>query len=408
MELLLVKLVALSRPLASMEFGETLFVAAGVGLFGMLVIALLVRIALKSSLRMSGIDWIIVAFTFWCVSISLIYFEAVRPGEVGKLVIPLLSYTLVKNVVRDEREYKSLILWTIAGFAFPTLLSVVLIFMGSPIAVDMVNYWTNVPRWEGVYNHSHTLGHSMTLLLFAIALWMALGPLGQEGARPRTFTLLCVGALVPAAVYCLYMSQVRTALLGLLTFIAIYLCYLNRRLLIVGTAAFAVLAAATAPYWLARLAPELIVQERGIEVGALDVGSGRPRLWLNDIAVFGRLPIDQQIGGVGIGANEQVGDGETLYGHNDWLGMLTQTGIVGFLLFAALQLAIFRRILQMQGKERYLFMALFAAVNVMMLVSNSYAWRIQVSQLYYMMLAFIELPTTRLRTTQSTLQEVRA
>jgi hypothetical protein len=38
-----------------------------------------------------------------------------------------------------------------------------------------------------------------------------------------------------------------------------------------------------------------------------------------------------------------------------------------------------------------MFLAMFGAVSVMMAVSNSYVWRIQVSQLYYMVLAYIEV-----------------
>jgi hypothetical protein len=48
--------------------------------------------------------------------------------------------------------------------------------------------------------------------------------------------------------------------------------------------------------------------------------------------------------------------------------------------------------------ERGIFIALFVSVVVMMAVSNSYIWRIQVSQLYYMILAFIEISRERERT----------
>jgi hypothetical protein len=64
-------------------------------------------------------------------------------------------------------------------------------------------------------------------------------------------------------------------------------------------------------------------------------------------------------------------------------------------IFAWLQIAILRTILKLAPPEKYLFGALFGAVTIMMLVSNSYAWRIQVSQLYYMVLAYIEIRQSR-------------
>jgi O-antigen ligase len=202
-----------------------------------------------------------------------------------------------------------------------------------------------------------------------------------------------LGFLATVALYSLYMSYVRSALLGLLTFAAIYLYFYNRKLFVVGTVTLAVVATMTVPFWLPGLLPEIDMRNRGIEVDDMDLGSGRPRMWLNDIMVFYERPIDQQLAGAGIG--NRRGDDEVVRGHNDWLEMLTQTGVVGFSLFAALQFAILRRILRMEGKDKWTFFALFAAVNLMMLVSNAYAWRIQVSQLYYMILAFIELPMSR-------------
>lgn len=392
MELLLLKLVAFARPLASMELGAAFFEIAGISLFALLIVALLVRMALTTELRLSGVDLLILAFSVWCVTASIVYIDSVRLGELAKLLLPLLGYIVVKNVVSNEREYRGMMLWMIVGFAGPALASAILIASGHTAAIDMVNYWTKVTRWDGVYIHSHVLGHSMTLLLMAITVWVILDRRARrEGSHGTSIGgQLCLGVIGIAALYCLYMSQVRSAALGLLTFFAIYLFHTNRRILIIGASMFVVVAVLSVPYWLPRMAPELFFSEG--ETTALDIGSGRPRLWLNDINVFLRLPIDQQLAGAGVGASEGVGDGDVLLGHNDWLQLLTQTGIVGFALFFAIQVAIFRRVRTLQGTERHLFFALLIAVNVMMLVSNSYVWRIQVSQLYYMILAFIEIP----------------
>lgn len=129
----------------------------------------------------------------------------------------------------------------------------------------------------------------------------------------------------------------------------------------------------------------------------MDLGSGRPRFWLHDIAVFLESPLDQQLAGIDTSKLDWFGSNETIQGHGDWLELITRTGIIGFLLFASVQVLILRKILGMAGKERYAFLALFTAVNVMMCVSNSYAWRIQVSHLYYIVLAFVEIPLTSMQ-----------
>jgi O-antigen ligase len=127
----------------------------------------------------------------------------------------------------------------------------------------------------------------------------------------------------------------------------------------------------------------------------MKLGSGRPARWANDIALYAQLPLDEKIAGIGIGVRSTSDDDE-VGGHSDWLRVLWDTGIIGFVLFAWLQILILRAILRMRGSERHIFLALFAAVNVMMLVSNSYTLRIQVGQLYYMILAFIEIPRRHL------------
>lgn len=393
MELILINLVAVVRPLAAMRYGEQFYELFAIGLFGALMLSLLANSAISKSLRLSLIDGLIVAFTIWGIATSCIYYKGVVIGDVAKLLIPMLSYIVVKNVVQDTGQYRRLLLWMIAGFSVPTLISGALILAGDPESIWYTAYYTGLPRWQGVYSGSHSLGHSMTLFLITLALYVSVEGNGVRQARVRLSTKAIFGILAVVALYCLYMSHVRSALLGLLTFAAIFLNFYNRKALLAVTATLVVVAAMTVPFWLPALLPELELRSRGIEVDDMDLGSGRPRMWLNDIMVFYERPIDQQLAGAGIG--NRVGEDGVVRGHNDWLEMLTQTGVVGFSLFAALQFAILRRILRMEGKDKWAFFALFAAVSLMMLVSNAYAWRIQVSQIYYMILAFIEIPRPR-------------
>jgi len=411
MELLLLNLVALFRPLMSIKYVESTFEIIGVGLFGALVAGMLVHTALTKSLRLSAIDGIIAAFTIWCVCIYVIYFEYANASDVAKLLIPLFGYMVVKNVVDDHYKYTRLLLWIIVGFSIPTIASAALIATGNPYAIETILYYSGLARWEGVYTGSHTLGHSMTLFVMTMVLYITLrrNAEGNTAQPSRQVQNILLGVLSALALYCLYMSQVRSALLGLLTFAVIYLYHYSKKLLILGAISLAVIAVLTIQQWLPALSPEYAATQKGVDVDMMDMGSGRPTRWKNDIMTFANAPIDQKIAGFGIGARGEdlSRPGERLYGHSDWLEILTQTGLVGLILFATLQILFLKAIFRMPRTERFAFLALLAAVNVMMVVSNSYVWRIQVCQLYYMILAFIEVPANRVQTEQFTVRATK-
>jgi O-antigen ligase len=396
MELILLKLVALARPLISMRFGEEFFAIFGIGLFAILAGAVLMRAATQKSLRLSPIDGLILAFTTWCIARAVIYIDASYISQLAKLLVPLLSYIVVKNVVPDREEYRRMIFWIIVGLSVPTLLSAGMIAIGSPEAVDKVKYQTGLTRWQGVYTNPHNFGHSMTLLLMTSVLYVSLWGRHEgkrHGVSPRVENVL-LGFLGATALYCLYRSEVRTAVLGLLIFLGLYGYMQNKKALLLGGTALAVVAVLAAPYWIPHLLHEFDPDRRGGEPTVMEMGSGRPTRWANDIKMYATLPIDQEIAGIGVGVRSTSED-ETVGGHSDWLRILWDTGMVGFVLFAWLQILILRAILRMRGRERHVFLALFVAVNVMNAISNSYIARIQVGQLYCMILAFIEIPPHR-------------
>jgi O-antigen ligase len=237
----------------------------------------------------------------------------------------------------------------------------------------------------------------MTIFLFTLVLFFTLQSTGdtEKHAISNRLENTLFALLGIVALSGLYMSHVRTAVLGLLTFLCIFSYAVNKKVFLIGAATLVLVAIATSSYWLMAFNPEFGAEERGVEVNVMDLGSGRPNLWLNDIRVFAERPIDAKLAGAGIGNRSGIGEAEgQVYGHNDWLELLTQTGLIGLALFATLQILIFRKILRMEGKEKNAFLALFVAVNLMMFVSNSYVWRIQVGHLYYMILAYIEIRQT--------------
>jgi O-antigen ligase len=396
MELFLLKLVAFLRPLASMKDAAVVFEIAGVGLFALIVLVFLSNSALRKAIMLSSVDIAIIAFSVWCVSVYVIYFDKARVSEVVKMLIPMLSYIVVKNVVNNGVEYRKLLFWMIVGFSIPLILSVYLILTGQ--GLGYVSYWTGIPRWEGAYTGAHNMGHSMTLLLIMLVLYAKLSSVGEEdGAatgRHQRGTKIVLWVLAALALYCLYKSQVRSAILGLIVFGAIYLLYFNRKLLLVGASGLTLLAIVTLPYWTPVLLPDVWLVEQG-KADVTAIGSGRQVFWAQNLELFASLPIDRQLAGVGIGNRDSFSDEDVIDSHSDWIDVLMQTGVVGVVLLFAIQVLLFRAVLKMPKHERYAYLALFVAINAMMLVSNSFVWRIQVSHLYFVMLAYVEIKQTK-------------
>jgi O-antigen ligase len=203
---------------------------------------------------------------------------------------------------------------------------------------------------------------------------------------------LLVG-LALAAMYCLYYSGVRTAILGLAVFFGVLLYFWNKRLLFIGAAALVGVAAVFSQTLQQHLLYEkVMLQKAGGD--AEELASGRPRIWADNLSEFIDMPIDRQLAGVGIGnsADRPGSDLQKIVdSHNDYLEVFLQTGFVGFFLFFALHVALMRAIFRLDGVERFLFLALFAAVVLMNLMSNSYVSRFGLAQMYYVILAFVEL-----------------
>ena len=71
MEILLMNLVAVVRPLSSIRYGQQFYELAGAGLFGALMLSLIANSAVRKSLRLSLIDGLIVAFTIWGIDLKI-------------------------------------------------------------------------------------------------------------------------------------------------------------------------------------------------------------------------------------------------------------------------------------------------------------------------------------------------
>jgi O-antigen ligase len=394
MELLLLKLVAFLRPILLIEVGqENLFDLAAILTFGLLAFTFFTKAAVQKSIDLTLMDVLVAAFALWSVCVYAVYFEMASMRNLAKLIIPFFTYTIARNVLTSTAEYLKVLLLMIIGFVPPVLLSAGLIASGGGLEQFGNNYWTGIPRWAGVFAGSHNLGHSMTFLLMAIGIYLVvLKDRYGKTPLPLVMKILFV-TLAAAALYCLWMSQVRTALVGLVAFMAVFLFFTNRKALIVSVAVVGVVIVAFLPLLFPYLFPDLVMIQKG-QGDMSYIASGRPVFWENNLKLFAGLSFDRQLAGVGIGNKE----GEAVYtgegfmdSHNDFLEVLIHTGIVGFVLFLAMQIVFFRAILRLNGAVKYGFLAFFLAIAIMNFSSNSYISRFGLGQMYYIVLAYVGL-----------------
>lgn len=401
MEYFLLQAFALFRPMmfidTALEIGGfSLFELAGIALFSALVFAFLYRAAVVQSIAISSVDTWIMAFVGWCIAAFLVHYEDSSIKALAGLVFPPLTYIIAKNFLNRER-YVRILMLLLTGFVVPLAMSAALIASGT--GVEYVSYWTGIPRYKGAYSNSHNFGHSMTLLLMVMMAYLAMRWRSEQSNRNKinVFRLgILLAPIAATAVYCAYMAAVRTAVVGFLVFLGVYLYSYSRKLfmtvaimLSLATVAFS---SVLVPVFLADV-EKISAGEWGVE----QMGSGRFAIWQGKLTAFSELPLDRLIAGIGLGNRmQQLGSTSDyapgLDSHSDYLEIMVTTGVVGLALVLILYLVLFRQIMRMQGWEKYLLLAVFLAVIIMNFLSNSYIARYGLGQIFFLMMTYAELP----------------
>lgn len=402
MEFNLIKMLAFLRPILFVDTGIAfsslnLFEWAGILFSGITIAAFAMRAATYKNLNWSVTDLLIGGFVFWCIAIYFIYFDKAHANVLAKLVIPLLTYVVAKSVIPGKEQYLKMIWLLILGFSIPLVASALLILHGG--GLEKINYWTGEHRYEGAYNSVHDMAHNAAFLLMVIWLYLLL--LKEKQTSVRQLSVATNGflvLLVLTAMYLLYKGSVRTTVAGLVVFATVlFAMYYKRPLLIVATAIILASSFMLSENIQKRFFPEGAWAEQASNFDVTDYGSARPKIWASQIKAFLGLPIDQQLAGIGIGNNlarDASGEDSWILSkdtHNDFFHVMVHTGIVGLLLFVVLQVAILRKIVTMDSSLKSAFFAIFAAVTIMNVVSNSYVSRFGLAQMLYLVLSYIEL-----------------
>jgi O-antigen ligase len=372
---------------------------------GILIVAFILRAIVTKRLNISYVDFFLFSFVFWVFFIYLLYIDRSHIKDAAKFVLPFITYFVLKNVIMDVRSYARYLKMMLVGFALPILASTYLIVQGKGLYT--VLFWNNLARYCGVYTNPHNLGHCMALYLMSLILYGVICSEYDELVpilKQRLFFIFSCTISV-FAFYCLYKSYVRTCFLGFLFFVYFYLFRVNKRLLALLSMFIGIVAILSAAV-LYTIFFDMVDGAKGRDKNQF--GSGRPAIWMHNVEEFASQPLDGILAGVGVGninshikarKREQVGD--MLNSHNDYLDVLAQTGVIGLFLFLALQFCLLQKIRLLRGKERYIFLGLFLTVCFMNFVSNSYVSRFGLGQMFYAVLAYIELPEHKIRRLQA-------
>lgn len=375
-----------------------------------IIAAYVLNLIFTKQLNISIVDFFIMFFIVWCFFVYVLYIDKSNIKDAVKFTLPFFTYIVMKNIIKNKQQYTKLLYIMILGYTIPIVASSYLILQGK--GLDRVMYWTGLHRFQGVYVNPHNMAHCMTFLLMLLCIYAVLCSIDPKlkSLSQRKFTLILFSFLSVLAVYCLYKSYVRTCFFGLLIFVYYYLFRVNKKALIIITVIIAILGAMSAAL-LYTIFYDMIDAADG-KTSVERFGSGRPFIWAHNLSEFSKFTLDRKLAGAGIGNRRNIhsnnfGD-DVWNSHNDFLEVLMQTGIIGFIIFVFMQYFMFCRIRRLEGKEKYIFLALFFAVVFMNFVSNSYITRFGLGQMYYVVLSYIELPIHQQRLTATEVEEASA
>ena len=404
MEAFLINIFFLARPIM---FIESRWQLGGLNFFELLTLVftgILGAIALNNAFSgkqksLSDVEWALVLFIIWCTLISVMHPEYTSFKQYIKWVLPFVTYIVFKRAFTTQKQYQTALLWMIIGFSLPVFWSFVLVLQGKGLSMEI--YWTGLQRYSGVYSGVHTMGHNMGFVLFSVVVYLTLKKNAHVPEERRVHWLFYVFflLLVVAALYCLYKSGTRTVYVGLVLFVVLYLYFYSKKALVAflfagGLGLVAVSAIFETIFF---DVVDVIEGKRELETA----GSGRPFIWKHNLKIFSELSFDRKLTGVGIG-NTVIGENNSVgsnrldidnvwNSHNDYLEVLMETGLIGLLIQLFIYIAIAKKILQMEDREKYVFLSLFFAILLMNLLSNSYISRFGLAQMLFMILPYIEI-----------------
>lgn len=403
----LISLLYLARPLFSVELDLRIAGLSSFEYFSLVWIAVLILLALLSRNRRSftGVEIWMLMFCLWCSVNYLFYIDVAVLKTFVKWLVPFATYIILRRALADREILMSNMRLMLIISVLPAAASAYLIFMGLSVSHEI--YLTGFARYRGVYGATHELGHMMGLILILMVMNFVIPRVAtscnntpQDLKRWKLFGMMLFFVV---CAYNIYYSQVRTVIVGLGIYLFLSLFFYSRK----GLAIFIMilfLSTLLYPSKYQEIFYDFTVAEEDVD----KAGSGRLLMWKRNLTIFFSAPVEQQFLGLGVGnwyGSKTEGDRDSYFfanSHNDWLQTMMELGYVGLLLMIGIYLAILVAILNIDGREKYIFLSFWFAVVAMNMFSNSYISRTPISQMMLMILVYAELPNRKSSITVTT------
>jgi O-antigen ligase len=240
-------------------------------------------------------------------------------------------------------------------------------------------------RQAGLSSGVHTTGHLMLFFSFVFALYFIVGR-DKKKTHNVLMALLLLGSL-----FCMYKTYTRTTLLGGLVFWFSYIWFVKRKWFVPFLALLLLVSV------LKYNDIHSMVIQKGYQKQTVDLNSassGRESLWRHNLKLFGELPIESKLLGVGLGQETKPVPGRNVMwagSHNDYLSLLVTTGALGLMQYLILYATLLLNTISSRCSRdlRFFVFCVMGSVLLMNLVSNSYIVRTQMAQMFWFLIGLV-------------------
>lgn len=326
-----------------------------------LFIALVLVIIIKNSKSIDGIHKTLCVFIIYML-VSLV---VISPPDIfqpySRFLYFVMSLFVTSSLVQGKnmREFRNTSLILILNFSvLVTLISFVCFFLGINLVIrdydDADSYMVNPNIFAGITSHSMVLGF-VSMIAFIYTMYLAL--------TNKHFYLWCITTI--CFITCLFSASRGALVASIIGFLYLMIICSNKKGYIIKRAFFISIAIVLSiPIWKTYTDRVLIKQETRVNSGIFDSRSEKVNARWNE---FRESPI------IGIGFSvidtkyDRIKVNGAIEPGSSWLGILSMTGIIGFLLFFAI---IYRSWLIVHNRRLSLYDGLIVVISIHMLVEG--------------------------------------
>lgn len=345
-----------------------------------ITISYLLILALFLNIHRIRLDFLAIAIVFFAAYILLSIAWGSNYKYVARVILPLVVFFSAAIPV-DDSKVERLLLFLIWGYAVFICVNFTLIGLDKS-GLIVYEFRRGITRYAGAADRIHPLAHSMFLYSMAYFWYLRKG-LGANQRLTRIILLL----LLFASFYCIYETRTRNVYIGLVIFWGVYFWGTSKRKFFLF--AFSVLTAFFLLFSDLRATFSDVINPIEGKARVETMGSGRIGIWKDTLKLYSRLSPSKKLLGTGIGGlvSENGWKRQLIISspHNDYLGLLVTTGLIGLLIHIIIFGKIFWDVYRFKSDRplRWAYLALILAVVAMNFLSNSYLSRVELSQMFW-------------------------